>query len=103
MKRFLFLLTAAGGMMFVTANEASAQHYYRGHGHHHHHRYGHGYGHRGRGFSISFNRGYLGGYGYGYGGYPVRRSFGVSYGYRPLSYGTAYYGGGGYYGGGCGY
>ena len=120
MKRFLFLLLAAGGMMFVTASEASAQHYSRGHGHHGHHGHGHGYRHGGRGFSINFNRGFRGGYGYGgrgfsinfnrgfrggygYGGHPVRRSVGISYGYAPQGYSSAYYGGGGYYGGGCGY
>jgi len=114
MKRFLFLLLAAGGMMFAASSEVKAQHHH-GHGHSYNHGYGHhgqsyghgygGYGRRSSGLSISFGRGYGGvsNYGYGYGGYPSRRSYGVSYGYSPRSYTSAYYGGGYYGGNSCGY
>lgn len=89
MKRFLFLLFAAGGLFFLTAGEAAAQRWYGYHGHRH--------VHRGGGISIGIGRGY--GYGYGYHRhYPVRRSIGISYGHYPRRYGGYY--GGGYYGGG---
>lgn len=109
MKRFLFLLLAAGGMMFAASSEVKAQHH-RGHGHgynhgygHHGHGYGYGHGgyghrsrgHRSRGLSISVGR--------GYGGYPARRSYGVSYGYSPRSYSSVNYGGVYYGGSSCGY
>lgn len=99
MKRFLFLMLAAGGLLFATASEANAGHW--------HGPYGYGYGFRGGGLSINIGRGYPRHvhrrWGYGY---PVRRSFGVHYGYGPRVYSSGYYGGGyygGYYGGGCRY
>ena len=99
MKKFLFLLVAAGGMLIATSSTASAHNYFRGYGHPYR---GYGWGYRNPGFSITFNRGFRGRGVYGYGGFPVRRNFGFSYGYGPRIYGGGFYGGGGYYGG-CGY
>ncbi|MCH2202179.1 MAG: hypothetical protein MK102_09420 [Fuerstiella sp.] len=90
MKKFMFLLLVAGGMMFATATEASAGRYHRGFRRGLHYGPGYGYRSRGRGFSINFGRDY----GYGYGRIPYRRSFGISYGYGPRYYGPRYYGGG---------
>lgn len=102
MKRFLFLVLAAGGLLFATAGEASAGHWHGPYG------YGYGYGVRGGGLSINIGRGYPGplrrpGWGYRF---PARRRVGFHYGYGPAIYNTGYYGGGyygGYYGGGCRY
>jgi hypothetical protein len=105
MKKSLFLLLVAGGMMFAASTEVQA-HQRRGHRHGYNHSYGYyghsGYRHRRRGISIGVGRGYGGYGGYGY-GYPARRSYGVSYGYSPRSYFSVNYGGGYYRGGRCRY
>ena len=97
MKKFLFLLLAAGGIMFAASSEVNA-HHRRGHRHGYNHGYGyygHGsYRHRRRGIAIRVGPGY---------GYPARRSYGVRYGYGPRRYFSVNYGGGYYRGSRCGY
>jgi hypothetical protein len=106
MKRFAVLFAICAAATFFTAQDAMAQHGYRGGGGHHH---GGGNYYRGNNssFAISIG-GRNGGFSYGQGVYG-RPIYGGGFGYgvpvRPVVpvYGGGFYGGYPVYGGGYGY